>query len=117
MTEPTNNFPRRGVFNRLLQEVEDELASLPMVLVTPILSGVLATALAVSLPASRVHDGVVDGPPVLVSLGLAVLGAVSGLVLVGTVLAVGSGVATCVTVIPDSGLVRTIRMATSFHLG
>lgn len=83
-----HRFPRWGLFNRVLHEVEDELASLPMVLFTPVLSAILATVLVVSLPASHVHSGVVDGPPVSVSLGLALLGAISGIVLIGSFLAV-----------------------------
>jgi hypothetical protein len=87
MGDRIRDFPRWGLFNRALHEVEGELASLPMVLFTPVLSAILATTLAVSLPASHVRDGVVDGPPVVVILGLAVLGAISGIVLVGLVLA------------------------------
>ena len=88
MADLVRRFPARGLSNRVLQEVEDELASLPMVLVTPVLSAVLATVLAVSLPASRVRVGIVQSPPIVVSLGLAVLGAVSGIALVSGLLAV-----------------------------
>jgi hypothetical protein len=90
MSEPMHDFPRWGLVNRVIHEVEveDELSSLPMVLLTPILSAILATTLAASLPASQVHDGTVEGPSVPLSVGLAVAGAVSGLVLVGIVLTV-----------------------------
>lgn len=58
-----------------------------MVVITPTVSAILATVLTVSGPAATVHDGVVDGPPLSVSLLYAVGGAIGGIVAV--VLAIG----------------------------
>ena len=65
-----------------LAETEAELGSLPMVLVTPIVSAVLATVVALQAPPAHVHHNVIDTPALWTSLALAVLGAAGGVLLV-----------------------------------
>ena len=43
---PPEGFPKRGVYNRVVQEVEAAFASLRWALITPMCSAILATVLS-----------------------------------------------------------------------
>ena len=87
MADPLDQFPRGRVRARVIAEVERELGSLPMVLITPVVAAVAgAVAAFVYTPAERVHDGLVETPSLWASLGLAAVGAAIGIALVLTLL-------------------------------
>jgi len=78
--ERRDHFPRGRLWRRLYQDTEVALGSLPLLVVTPILTATCATFLATALPAQTVQNGVVVGPSGWLTLGLAVAGGVLGVV-------------------------------------
>lgn len=86
---PAHHFPRGRLWNRIVLFAERELASLPMVLITPMVAAITSATFAVKYsPAEHVRDGVVDAPSLVSSLLLAIAGALTGVLLVVVVLAV-----------------------------
>jgi hypothetical protein len=80
----SRHFPSGALRDRIRAEVEPALGSWPWVVLAPVCAAALATFVAIRfVPAAHVHDNSVDGPPWLLSLGLAVFGAVIGIFLVG----------------------------------
>ncbi len=78
-----DRFPHARVLSRVFAETENELGTLPMVLITPVVAAVAGAVVAfVYTPAEHVHNGLVETPSLWASLGLAAVGAVIGIVLV-----------------------------------
>lgn len=87
MAESLECFPRGRVRARVIANIEEEVGSLPMVLITPIVAAVAGAVVTfVYTPAERVHNGLVETPSLWTSLGLAAVGAAIGIVLVITLL-------------------------------
>ena len=84
MIGESRHFPSGALRDRMRAEVEPALGSSSWVVLAPVCAAALATFVAIRfVPAAHVHDNRVDGPPWLLSLGLAVFGAVIGIFLVG----------------------------------
>jgi hypothetical protein len=82
---PEEQLPRfyRGcVLTRVVRDSATKISSIPGVVITPIVASVFATVVAVSQPAPRVHNGVVDSPSLLEALQYSVGGALAGIVFV-----------------------------------